>query len=36
MSLNGGFDGLENFGDRLKKLRLVRIPLLDDLENFLD
>jgi hypothetical protein len=34
--LNGGFDGLENFGDRLEKLRLVGIPLFDDLENFLD
>src|SRR6185369_4078206 len=36
MSLNRGFDGLENFGDRLEKLRLVRIPLFNDLENFLD
>ena len=36
MPLNRGFDGLENFGDRLKKLRLVRISLFDDLENFLD
>jgi len=34
--LNGGFDGLENLGDRLEKLRLVRIPLFDDLEDFLD
>jgi hypothetical protein len=34
--LNGGFDGLENFGNRLEKLRLVGIPLFDDLENFLD
>jgi hypothetical protein len=34
--LNSGFDGLENFGDSLEKLRLVRIPLFDDLESFLD
>jgi hypothetical protein len=34
--LNGGFDGLENFSDRLEKLRLVRITFFDDLKNFLD
>ena len=34
--LNGGFDGLENLGHCLEKLRLVRVTFLDDLENFLD
>jgi hypothetical protein len=33
--LNGRFDGFEDFGDRLKELRLIGIALLNDLENFL-
>jgi hypothetical protein len=33
--LNGRFDRLENFRDCLKELRLIRIALLDDFENFL-
>jgi hypothetical protein len=36
MPLNGRFNGLENLGDSLEKLRLVRVPLFDDLENVLD
>ena len=36
ISLNRGFDGLEYLGDSLEKLRLVRISLFNDLENFLD
>jgi hypothetical protein len=36
MPLNGRFNGLENLGDSLEKLWLVRITLFDDLENVLD
>src|SRR6266478_4837699 len=35
ITLDGWFDRLENFRDRLKELRLIRIALFDDVENFL-
>src|SRR6266496_295505 len=36
VALDGWFDGFEDFGYRLKELRLIRIALFDDFENFLD
>ena len=34
--LNGRFDGFEDFGYRLKELRLIRIASFDNFEDFLD
>jgi len=34
--LDSRFDRLENFGNRLKKLRLIRVTPFDDVENLLN
>jgi hypothetical protein len=36
VALDGWFDGFDDFGYRLKELRLIRIALFNDVENFLD